>query len=151
MSGFTLDPRLAGDSVPVVDLPLSAVRLMNERSWPWLILVPRRPGLVELIDLPPSDRATLIEEIARAAEALSRLYRPDKMNVAALGNVVPQLHVHVIARFHCDPAWPRPIWGVKPVLEPYNEPALSEAVRRIAAALGADSLPTPPALHPSSA
>ncbi len=134
MTGFTLDPRLAADSVPVVDLPLSAVRLMNERSWPWLILVPRRPALVELIELGAVDRATLMEEIARAAEALKRLYRPDKLNVAALGNLVPQLHVHVIARFHGDPAWPRPIWGVKPNPEPYDAPAFSETVRRIAAA-----------------
>ena len=109
---------------------------MNERSWPWLVLVPRRPGLIEIIDLEPADRLRLMEEIARAAEALCRLYRPDKMNVAALGNVVPQLHVHVIARFRSDPAWPRPVWGVKPAREPYEEPALSEAVRRIAAALG---------------
>ncbi len=110
---------------------------MNERSWPWLILVPRRPGLIEIVDLEPADRVTLIEEIARAAEALRQLYRPDKLNVAALGNVVPQLHVHIIARFRSDLAWPRPVWGVKPALEPYDEPTLSETVRRIAAALGA--------------
>lgn len=137
MTEFKLDDRLAGDSVPATDLPLSTVRLMNERSWPWLILVPRRPGLIEIVDLEPADRLTLIEEIARAAEALRQLYRPDKLNVAALGNVVPQLHVHIIARFRSDPAWPRPVWGVKPALEPYDEPTLSETVRRIAAALGA--------------
>ncbi len=137
MIEFKLDDRLAGDSVPVTDLPLSTVRLMNERSWPWLVLVPRRPGLIEIIDLDPADRLTLMEEIVRAAEALSRLYRPDKMNVAALGNVVPQLHVHIIARFRGDPAWPRPVWGVKPIPEPYGETALSEAVRRIAAVLEA--------------
>jgi len=137
MTEFKLDDRLAGDSVPATDLPLSTVRLMNERSWPWLILVPRRPGLIEIVDLEPADRVTLIEEIARAAEALRQLYRPDKLNVAALGNVVPQLHVHIIARFRSDPAWPRPVWGVKPALEPYDEPTLSETVRRIAAALGA--------------
>lgn len=137
MTEFKLDDRLAGDSAPATDLPLSTVRLMNERSWPWLILVPRRPGLIEIIDLDPADRLTLIEEIARAAEALRQLYRPDKLNVAALGNVVPQLHVHIIARFRSDLAWPRPVWGVKPALEPYDEPTLSETVRRIAAALGA--------------
>ncbi len=149
MNTFQLDDRLASDSVPVTDLPLSRVRLMNERSWPWLILVPRRPGLVEIIDLEPADRATLIEEIARAAEALRRLYQPHKVNVAALGNQVSQLHVHVIARFKSDPAWPRPIWGVKPAMEPYEAKRLSQEVRRIAAALGA-SLPTPPGLHPSA-
>jgi diadenosine tetraphosphate (Ap4A) HIT family hydrolase len=112
MTAFELDKRLAGDSVPVCELPLSAVRLMNERSWPWLILVPRRPGLAELIDLDADGRARLMEEIARAAEVLRTLYRPDKLNVAALGNVVHQLHVHVIARLRTDPAWPRPIWNV---------------------------------------
>jgi diadenosine tetraphosphate (Ap4A) HIT family hydrolase len=136
MTVFTLDERLAGDSVPVTDLPLSTVRLMNERSWPWLILVPRRVGLVEIIDFEAAERSRLMEEIARAAEALRRLYRPDKLNVAALGNLVPQLHVHVIARFRDDPAWPRPVWGVKPAREPYAEPDLTEAVRRIAEALG---------------
>lgn len=136
MSAFELDKRLEGDSVPVADLPLSAVRLMNERSWPWLILVPRRAGLVELIDLDAADRARLMEEIARAAGALRALYRPDKLNVAALGNVVSQLHVHVIARFRTDPAWPRPIWNVKPKMEPYEPGALSKEVGRIAAALG---------------
>jgi diadenosine tetraphosphate (Ap4A) HIT family hydrolase len=136
MTDFKLDDRLAGDSVPVTDLPLSTVRLMNERSWPWLILVPRRPGLVELIDLDAAERSRLMEEIARAGETLRTLYTPDKLNVAALGNVVPQLHIHVIARFRGDPAWPRPVWNVKPSREPYDGPALSEAVRRIAEALG---------------
>jgi diadenosine tetraphosphate (Ap4A) HIT family hydrolase len=136
MTDFKLDDRLAGDSVPVTDLPLSTVRLMNERSWPWLILVPRRPALVELIDLDAAERSRLMEEIARAAETLRTLYTPDKLNVAALGNVVPQLHIHVIARFRDDPAWPRPVWNVKPSREPYDEPALSETVRRIAEVLG---------------
>jgi diadenosine tetraphosphate (Ap4A) HIT family hydrolase len=136
MTAFELDKRLEGDSVPVCELPLSAVRLMNERSWPWLILVPRRPGLAELIDLDADGRARLMEEIARAAEVLRTLYRPDKLNVAALGNVVHQLHVHVIARLRTDPAWPRPIWNVKPKMEPYEPAALSTEVGRIAAALG---------------
>ena len=134
-SRFQLDARLANDSAPVADLPLSTVRLMNERSWPWLILVPRRAGLVELIDLDAEGRARLMEEIARAAGALRALYRPDKLNVAALGNVVHQLHVHVIARFRSDPAWPRPIWNVKPAFEPYEPSALSKEEGRIAAAL----------------
>ncbi|HXV25009.1 MAG TPA: HIT family protein [Alphaproteobacteria bacterium] len=137
MTIFELDHRLAGDSVPITDLALSTVRLMNERSWPWLILVPRHPGLVEIVDLEPADRGTLMEEITSAANALRRLYRPDKLNVAALGNQVSQLHVHVIARFKSDPAWPRPIWGVKPAMEPYEANRLSQAVRRIAAALQA--------------
>ncbi len=135
MTEFRLDHRLAADSVPVADLALSTVRLMNERSWPWLILVPRRPDLADLIDLDAEDRARLMEEIALACGALRRLHRPDKLNVAALGNVVRQLHVHVIARFHADPAWPRPVWGVKPAPEPYEPDRLAEEARRLALAL----------------
>lgn len=135
MTEFRLDERLAGDSVPITDLALSTVRLMNERSWPWLILVPRRPDLVDLIDLDSEDRARLMEEIALASSALRHLHRPDKLNVAALGNVVRQLHVHVIARFRADPAWPRPVWGIKPAPEPYQPDRLAEEVRRLALAL----------------
>lgn len=111
---FTLDPRLDADTVPVVDLPLSAVRLMNDATYPWLVLVPRRPGLVEIIDLDAAGRGVLMEEIAAAAAALQAATGCHKLNVAALGNQVPQLHVHVIARFRDDAAWPGPVWGAAP-------------------------------------
>jgi diadenosine tetraphosphate (Ap4A) HIT family hydrolase len=135
MSTFALHERLAADTVPVCDLALSAVRLMDERSWPWLILVPRRPGLIEITDLSSAERAQLMEEIAAAAAAIQRLHRPDKINLGALGNLVPQLHVHVLGRFHGDPAWPGPVWGAKPAREPYPPDLLAETRRAFAEAL----------------
>lgn len=113
---FALDHRLAEDSTPVVELPLCSVRLSADRTYPWLILVPRRAECVELIDLDPGDRAVLMEEIALASRVLKDLTDAEKLNVAALGNSVAQLHVHVIARFSDDPAWPGPIWGKGPAL-----------------------------------
>ncbi len=110
-TGFTLDPQLEGDTMPVGDLGLSRVLLMNDRRFPWFILVPRRAGLAEVTDLGEADAETLMREIRLMATALHNIYNPDKINVAALGNMVRQLHCHVIARFHSDPAWPRPVWG----------------------------------------
>ncbi|TDR87230.1 HIT domain-containing protein [Enterovirga rhinocerotis] len=110
-SGFTLDPRLAGDTVPVGDLRLSTVLLVDDARFPWLILVPRRPGLSELTDLSPEDAGTLMDEIRVATRVMLDLAKPDKVNVGALGNVVAQLHVHVVGRFRSDPAWPGPMWG----------------------------------------
>src|SRR5258707_13935689 len=112
MSGrFQLDPRLAGDSVPLAEFGLSALRLMNDARFPWLILVPRRAGAADIIDLDAADRATLMDEIAIVSSALKSVTACDKLNVAALGNMVRQLHVHVIARFQTDAAWPNPVWG----------------------------------------
>ena len=121
MTGFALDPRLESDTVEVTRLPLSVVRLMNDRRFPWLILVPARPGAIEIVDLAPADRAQLVEEIAIASAALRDLFRAAKLNVAALGNVVPQLHVHVIARFETDEAWPKPVWGTTPERYHFDE------------------------------
>lgn len=113
-AGFVLDPRLAADAAPVAELALCRVLLMDDARWPWLILVPRRAGARELVDLSPADQQALSGEIARASRALQTLFSPDKLNVAALGNVVEQLHVHVVARFRDDPAWPAPVWGFQP-------------------------------------
>lgn len=121
MSSFKLDPRLEADTVPVADLPFCVVRLMKDANHPWLVLVPRQPGLVEIVDLSKNDRGWLMDEIAHCSEVLKRLTGCDKLNVAALGNQVAQLHVHVIARFRTDPAWPAPVWGTLPPA-PY-EPA----------------------------
>ena len=119
MSDFALDARIEEDSLAVADLPLSAVRLMRDANYPWLVLVPRRTGLTEIVDLDAGERAQLMAEIGLASEALRRTVPVEKLNVASLGNVVPQLHVHVIARRKGDPAWPRPVWGaVQP--EPYR-------------------------------
>ena len=106
-----LDPRLAADTIRLDDWPLCSVLLMNDRRWPWLILVPRRRGIVELFDLSPADRATLSEESARAAEVLKALTGAQKINVATLGNMVRQFHLHVVARSEGDPNWPGPVWG----------------------------------------
>jgi diadenosine tetraphosphate (Ap4A) HIT family hydrolase len=131
---FTLDPRLAGDSIPVIELGLSSVRLAGDSSYPWLILVPRRAGAVEIIDLPPADRAALVEEIAAASRALKDSVPCDKLNIAALGNAVRQLHVHVIARRTGDPAGTNPIWGHAPP-RPYADGEAEALAAKIAARL----------------
>jgi diadenosine tetraphosphate (Ap4A) HIT family hydrolase len=118
--GWSLHPQLAQDTVPLGDLPLARVLLAKDANYPWLILVPRLPGLVELIDLEENAQVRLLGEIAAAARTLKSVTRCDKLNIAALGNQVPQLHVHVIARRHSDAAWPKPVWGVKPPLA-YND------------------------------
>jgi diadenosine tetraphosphate (Ap4A) HIT family hydrolase len=114
MTGFVLDTKLDADTIEITTLPLCLVRLMNDRRFPWVILVPARPAVSELIDLDASDRARLIEEIALVSTVMRELFRPTKLNVAALGNVVAQLHVHVIARFSSDDVWPGPVWGTTP-------------------------------------
>ena len=108
---FTLDPKIAADSVFVADLPLCQLRLMNDARYPWLLLVPQRAE-TEIFELAPPDRAMLLDEIAQASAALKAVTACHKLNVAAIGNVVRQLHVHVIARFTDDASWPRPVWGV---------------------------------------
>ena len=111
-AAFELDARLATDTHLVGDLELSRVLLMNDARFPWLILVPRRAGMHDLIDLAPAEQHVLLDEIGRCSTALRSMNNPDKLNIAALGNVVAQLHVHVIARHLHDAAWPRPVWGV---------------------------------------
>lgn len=135
MNIWQLDLRLADDTVPVADLPLCKVRLMDDANHPWLVLVPKVVDAVEILDLTSSQRAMLGAEIALASRALKKLFRPDKLNVAALGNLVPQLHIHVIARFRTDIAWPRPVWGAADA-RPYAPEDLVERVRALAQALG---------------
>ena len=113
---WSLHPQLVQETVPVGDLPLARMLLANDANYPWLILVPRLPGLVELIDLEENAQVQLLGEIAAAARALKTVTECDKLNIAALGNQVPQLHVHVIARRRTDAAWPKPMWGVNPPL-----------------------------------
>ncbi|HEX2225029.1 MAG TPA: HIT family protein [Thermoanaerobaculia bacterium] len=132
---FLLHPTLARDTVEVARWPLCRVLLMKDRRFPWLILVPEREAVREIHELPPADRAALVEEIARAGEALSRLLQPDKVNVGALGNAVPQLHVHVVARFTSDAAWPGPVWGAGAAAS-YPDGELEDLRERLAAVLG---------------
>jgi diadenosine tetraphosphate (Ap4A) HIT family hydrolase len=135
MPEFELDPRLAADTHAVADWCVSRVLLMDDARFPWLILVPRVPGARELHGLPEAARAGLLAEVMRAAAALERATGAARMNVAALGNVVPQLHVHVIARREGDAAWPAPVWGVAG-REPWGDAKRAELLARFEAALG---------------
>jgi diadenosine tetraphosphate (Ap4A) HIT family hydrolase len=115
-SAWTLHPQLKQDTIDIGDLPLCKVLVIKDANYPWLMLVPRRPEKVEIIDLDEVEQAQLMAEVSRAARALKDITKCDKLNIAALGNMVPQLHVHVIARRTGDAAWPRPVWGVVPPL-----------------------------------
>ncbi|MBR9829722.1 MAG: HIT domain-containing protein [Oceanospirillales bacterium] len=116
---FELDPRLMADTIALGDFPLCRLLLMNDSQYPWLILVPRRAGVTELYHLPANEQQQLMHEVSELAETLADLFQASKMNVATLGNMVPQLHMHVIARQASDPAWPGPIWGKHPAV-PYT-------------------------------
>ena len=118
MSDFVLDPVLVRDTIPLGDLPLSRVLLLNDSRYTWLTLVPRRAGVSELIDLDADDRAQAFAEMMIATEVLREVAKPDKLNTGALGNIVRQLHIHIIARFTSDAAWPGPVWGHSPAV-PY--------------------------------
>ena len=109
-TGWSLHPQLAADTVLVRDLALSRLLAMNDADFPWLILVPRRAGVSEIVDL-GAERSLLMDEIALASRALKDETCCDKLNVAAIGNMVPQLHVHIVARRKDDPLWPKPVWG----------------------------------------
>jgi diadenosine tetraphosphate (Ap4A) HIT family hydrolase len=133
---FVLHERLAADTVRLLSLPLCELLLMNDARYPWCILVPRVAGATEIIDLSVADQTQLQRESVALQQALRDLYRPDKLNVAMLGNVVPQLHVHHLARFRSDATWPAPVWGRGSAL-PYpaalreeRAAALRDAVRR---------------------
>jgi len=129
---WSLHPQLAQDTVPIGDLVLARVLLANDANFPWLILVPRRPGLIELIELEENAQVQLLSEVAAAARALKSITECDKLNIAALGNQVAQLHVHVIARRHSDAAWPKPVWGAAPptAYSPTIRDGLTGALRR---------------------
>ena len=120
---FTLHPQLAQDTFLVGDFPLCTCRLMNDMQFPWLILVPRVQGIGELYELSPADQEQFLRESSWLSSQLAKVFRADKMNVAALGNVVPQLHFHHVVRYQNDIAWPKPIWGI--AAQPYNNETLS--------------------------
>ncbi len=112
MADFALHPRLAADTLELGDMMLSAVRVMNDRRFPWLILVPRRPDLEALHRMDRTDHLLLMQEVTLLSRLLEDLFAPDRVNVGALGNLVPQLHLHLVARHRADPAWPGPVWGM---------------------------------------
>jgi diadenosine tetraphosphate (Ap4A) HIT family hydrolase len=124
---YELHPQLAADTYPVASFALCELRLMDDANYPWLVLVPRLPDARELLELEREQRRLVTDEIDRAARALRDAFQPYKLNVAALGNVVPQLHIHVIARYENDPAWPAPVWG-RVAARPYTPEALAERV-----------------------
>jgi diadenosine tetraphosphate (Ap4A) HIT family hydrolase len=132
--GWHLHPQLADDTHPLAQFALCELRLMDDANHPWLILVPRVENAVEVIDLDAAQQAQLMQEIDRASRALQAAVKPHKLNVAALGNVVAQLHVHVIARFHDDIAWPRPVWGMA-TAQPYSPELLIARVEALRAAI----------------
>lgn len=134
--GFTLDPQLARESAFVADRALCRVLLMDDARFPWLVLVPRRAGLVELFDLSPTERALLFDELEQAARALRSIAPCTKLNVGALGNVVRQLHVHVVGRREDDDAWPGPVWG-HGLHQAYAESARAARISALVARLGA--------------
>ena len=128
---WELHPQLAQDCLPLGDLPLSRVLLSRDANFPWLILVPRRAGASEMIDLPDVEQQELTKEIAQTARGLKRATECDKLNIAAIGNMVPQLHIHVVARRKTDALWPKPMWGALP-----PKTYAPGEIERVAAALG---------------
>src|ERR1700710_531995 len=131
-AAWSLHAQLKNDTIDIGDLPLSRVLVIKDANYPWLLLVPRRVDTVEIVDLNEVEQAQLMTEINRVARALQDVAKPDKLNIAALGNVVPQLHVHIIARRSSDAAWPRPVWGVVPPIahDPPEVEAFISALRR---------------------
>lgn len=130
---FQLHPDLQRDGILVGQFPLCLVLLINDSAYPWFVLVPQRMELRDAIDLAVADYDQLWAESRLFSQALRDLYEGDKLNIAALGNITPQLHVHHIVRFQGDPAWPGPIWGKQPLV-PYSDEAISEIRRRLATA-----------------
>lgn len=132
---WELHPRLAQDTLALGDLPLSRVLLSRDANFPWLILVPRRIGAVELIDLPEAEQIEACKEIAQTARALKTATACDKLNIGAIGNMVPQLHIHVVARRRTDAAWPQPPWGTVAPLA-YDKSAFERLALTLRAAIG---------------
>ena len=124
-TSFSLAPELQRDCLELSDWPLCKVLLMNDSQYPWFILVPRVADVKEIIDLSEELQITLLQESGKLSKLLQQVFSPDKLNIAALGNMVPQLHVHHIARFTTDPAWPAPIWGKLPAV-PYSDEQIEQ-------------------------
>ncbi len=127
---FELHPRLEADCITVGSFPLCRLLLMNDSNYPWFILVPRRAGVREIFELSEDDQRQLLWESSSLSRAIADHFNADKINVAALGNMVPQLHIHHIVRYESDPAWPAPVWG-HAAAKPYSEQKLSELVATV--------------------
>lgn len=131
---FQLDPQLQRDTILIVDWHLSQVRLMNDSRYPWVILIPKVSDIAEVHELVEEQQYLLLRESVRLSKALDQLFAPHKLNVAALGNMVRQLHIHHIVRFESDASFPRPVWGVGDAV-PYDAEALNETVNGLRIAL----------------
>nr|WP_218583841.1 HIT domain-containing protein [Pseudomonas akapageensis] len=134
---FALDSRLQQDTLPIGDFPLCRLLLSNDANYPWFILVPRRPDISELFELEGADQLVLWQETTALASKLKQVFSADKLNVATLGNVVSQLHMHVIVRRRNDPAWPGPVWGRHPA-RPYSSEEVAAIRERLKGELGDD-------------
>lgn len=130
MSHFVLHPQLEKDSELVTELDLCSVRLINDANYPWLILVPQVANISDVIDLNAAQQQTLWLESAQVSLALKHLFTPDKLNIAALGNMVPQLHLHHVVRYQSDVSWPKPIWGQVPPTA-YSDEQLAKQIELI--------------------
>lgn len=135
MKDFTLHPRLAADCSVIGDLELSRLLLLNDSRYHWCVLVPRRTDLTEIYQLSDAEQLQLTRESSRLSRFLAETYNADKMNMGALGNLVPQLHIHHIVRYRDDPAWPGPVWGAGEA-QPYPEQQLAEAIAAIKQGMG---------------
>lgn len=131
----TLHPQLAQDCFVVGEFPLCVLLLMNDANYPWFILVPKREGITEIHQLSETDQHQLIHESSLLAKSLLQVFNGDKMNIGALGNVVPQLHIHHIVRYRNDPAWPAPVWGKVAALA-YNQQTVDKIISKVKAVLG---------------
>lgn len=134
MANFQLYETLAADTVEIVRWPLCRVLLMNDSRYPWLIFVPERPNMKEIHDLDARDQELLMSELNRASRTLTELYSPDKINIGVLGNIVSQLHIHVVARYSGDAAWPGPVWGAHPP-KPYGSTKINDVRKKLLTAL----------------
>lgn len=134
---FQLHPQLVNDGILVGHFPLCALLLINDAQYPWFVTVPRREDVTEIFQLDDADRAQLLRESCQLAEAMKDAFKADKLNIAALGNMVSQLHVHHIVRYRDDPAWPAPVWGKLPPV-PCTEQLIAERIGKLKAVLNAD-------------
>lgn len=137
---FQLHPQLAQDGIVLGRFPLCRLLLLNDANYPWFVLVPERDGVSEIYQLAEGDQQQLLRESSHLARVLAEVFVADKMNIAALGNVVPQLHVHHIVRYRSDAAWPAPVWGRLPA-RPYAEHEIARLRQRVGGCLGAGFVP----------
>lgn len=128
---YTLDNSIASNSLHIMDLKLCEVRIQNEARFPWIILVPKRDSIYELIELSETERSVLMQEITLVSHAVKIVFNPDKLNIGTLGNIVKQLHIHVIARYQTDLAWPNPVWGFFEQTTRYAEDVLERRILNI--------------------